>query len=104
MPKLCIPPKLCMPPELCMPPKPPIEWAGSVTGAASIANTTAHPIVILRSMTILPTVTNCPAPYRETAMLNVQMTNNLISDASVTSRLSLTMGYDHNADLATLDV
>jgi hypothetical protein len=33
-----------------------IEWA-DITGAASIATTTAHPIVILRSITILPTVT-----------------------------------------------
>jgi hypothetical protein len=37
-----------------------IEWA-DITGAASIATTTAHPIVILRSMTILPTVTDRPA-------------------------------------------
>ena len=29
-------------------------WAGNVVGTASIATTTAHPIVILRSMTILP--------------------------------------------------
>jgi hypothetical protein len=40
---------------LCIPPI--IEWA-DITGAASIATTTAHPIVILRSMTILPTVTH----------------------------------------------
>jgi hypothetical protein len=43
-----------------------IEWA-DITGAASIATTTAHPIVILRSMTIPPTVTDRPAPY-ENAM------------------------------------
>jgi hypothetical protein len=36
---------------LCIPPI--IEWA-DIGGAASIATTTAHPIIILRSMTILP--------------------------------------------------
>jgi hypothetical protein len=43
--------------ELCMPPKPLIEGAGNVAGAASIANTTAHTTVILRSMRILSIVT-----------------------------------------------
>ena len=45
-----IPPALCIPPMLCIPPI--IEWA-DITGAASTATTTAHPVVILRSMTIL---------------------------------------------------
>jgi hypothetical protein len=54
MPKLCMPP---MPLILCMPPMPPIDWAGNVAGAASVASMTAHPIVVLRSMTILPVVT-----------------------------------------------
>ena len=61
MPKLCMPLMLCMPPILCMPPKPLIEWAGNVGGTASIATTTAHPIAILLSMTILPVVTPAPS-------------------------------------------
>jgi hypothetical protein len=59
-PGLLAMPKLCMPPMPPMPPKLPIECAGNVAGATSIATTTAHPSVILRSMTILPVVT--PAP------------------------------------------
>ena len=46
-----------VPPMPCMPPKLPIECAGNVAGATSIATTTAHSSVILRSMTILPVVT-----------------------------------------------
>jgi hypothetical protein len=53
-----------------------IEWA-DITGAASIATTTAHPIVISRSMTILPIA---PARHSGNAMQNVQMTIDLISD------------------------
>jgi hypothetical protein len=33
-------------------------------------------------------------------MLNVQMTNNLISDASVTSRLSLTRACTHKIEIS----
>jgi hypothetical protein len=40
---------------------------------------TAHPIVILRSMTILPNVTIAPC-HSETSMQDIQMTNDLISD------------------------
>src|SRR5262249_15799399 len=76
-------PKLCMPPIRCMPPKPLIEWAGNVGGTASIATTTAHPIAILLSMTILPVVT-------ESEIQNIQMTNDLISDESVTSHAKQT--------------
>jgi hypothetical protein len=57
-----------------------IEWA-DITGAASIATTTAHPIVILRSMTILLTVTH--PRHNEIATLNVQMTIELFSDRSI---------------------
>jgi hypothetical protein len=76
MPKLCGLLKLCIPPALCMPPiimPPIIEWA-DITGAACIATTTTHPIVILRSITILP------IGHSENAMQNVQMTIDLISD------------------------
>jgi hypothetical protein len=50
---------------------------GNVAGTASIATTTAHPIVILRSMTILHIVT---PRHSESAMRDVQMTKNLFSD------------------------
>jgi hypothetical protein len=56
-----------------------IEWA-DIAGAASIAATTAHPIVILRSMTILPNCRELPLRHRENSMQNVQMTIDLISD------------------------
>jgi hypothetical protein len=52
-----------------------------ITGAASTATTTAHPIVILRSMTIL----QMPPRYSENAMQKVQMTNDLISDSDLIS-------------------
>jgi hypothetical protein len=65
-----------------MPPMPPIDWADNVTGAASIATTTAHPIVILRSMTILRVVTPTHSE-NATERKNVYMTNDLISDRCV---------------------
>jgi hypothetical protein len=59
-----------------------IEWA-DFTGVASIATTTAHPIVILRSITILPVCH--PRGIVRAQLKNIQMTNDLISDGAVIS-------------------
>jgi hypothetical protein len=91
-----------------MPPIPPIiEWA-DITGAASIVTTTAHPIVILQSMTILPIAPR----HSENAMQNVQMTIDLISDrcvslidrcVSLVRHRGLSNGYEQAAKVLLRD-